>query len=53
MDLLALIPWNWFLHFKGSRYLFLIKTYRIIETFELLDPKLIMYRIQAMHQVEI
>ena len=37
-DLLSLIPWNWLVHFKGSRYLFLIKTYRIFVSFELLDP---------------
>ena len=53
LDLLALIPWNFLLHFKGSRCLFLIKLYRLIISFELLDPMIIMQRVQALHQDEI
>lgn len=29
-DVIPLIPWNWLVHFDGSKYLFLIKSARLI-----------------------
>lgn len=29
-DLIPLIPWNWIVHFPGSKYLFLLKSIRLI-----------------------
>jgi hypothetical protein len=36
-DAIPLIPWNWFVKFKYSRIFFLIKCFRLKETFDLLD----------------
>jgi len=39
LDLLALIPWNLFLHFPGSHYLFVFKVLRLRLAFKILDVK--------------
>lgn len=38
-EIVPLIPWNFILHFPGSRFLFLIKCVRLIQAFEILDVK--------------
>ena len=39
LDLLPLIPFNWLFHFKKSQYLFLLKSIRLIQAYEILDVR--------------
>lgn len=38
-DLIPLIPFNFMIHFRGSRYLFLLKSFRLIQAYEILDVR--------------
>ena len=39
-DLIPLIPFNWFVHFKGSRYLMIIKSMRLVQAYQRLDTRI-------------
>lgn len=48
-DFIPIIPWNWIVDYKHTRLLFLIKCYRLKETFELLDTGRFMKNIKSFY----
>ena len=38
-DLIPLIPFNWLIRFQNSKYLFLLKSIRLIQAYEILDVR--------------
>ena len=38
-DIIPLIPFNWISYFKNSKYLYLIKSIRLIQAYEILDVR--------------
>ena len=38
-DIIPLIPFNWIIYFKNSKYLYLIKSVRLIQAYEILDVR--------------
>lgn len=49
-DAIPLIPWNWFVKFKYSRIFFLIKCFRLKETFDLLDTGKFMKQVKRIFE---
>lgn len=49
-DVIPLIPWNWFVKFKYSRIFFLIKCFRLKETFDLLDTGKFMKQVKKIFE---